>query len=69
MTTRLRLSQFGAHWYPHHNERPLPGGPIAGCSMPCTASIFRRCCAGALVRGTRGCWPGRSACSVPRKYV
>lgn len=24
MTTRLRLSQFDAYWYPHHNERSLP---------------------------------------------
>jgi hypothetical protein len=24
ITTRLRLTQFDAYWYPHHNERPLP---------------------------------------------
>jgi PepSY-associated TM region len=24
MTMRLRLLQFDAYWYPHHNERPLP---------------------------------------------
>jgi uncharacterized iron-regulated membrane protein len=24
MTTHLRLRQFDAYWYPHHNERPLP---------------------------------------------
>jgi len=24
MTTRLRLLQFDAYWYPHHNERVLP---------------------------------------------
>jgi uncharacterized iron-regulated membrane protein len=24
ITTRLRLSQFDAYWYAHHNERPLP---------------------------------------------
>jgi uncharacterized iron-regulated membrane protein len=24
ITTRLRLSQFDAYWYAHHDERPLP---------------------------------------------
>jgi uncharacterized iron-regulated membrane protein len=24
MTTRLRLREYDAYWYPHHNERPLP---------------------------------------------
>ena len=24
MTKRLRLRQFDAYWYPHHDERPLP---------------------------------------------
>ncbi len=24
MTTRLRLDEFDAYWYPHHDERPLP---------------------------------------------